>query len=186
MYEKKSSSSKLILIRQLFNMTMRETDPTTSHINTFSRVLSELSSQGINFHEEVKALALLPSLPVSWEVFCTTFANNCPKLNLDETNDQVLTEDIRRKSMGLIIDELAEAHHSTESTERSNRSREEAKRTSRNSNRPRNKGDRQWLKSMKSRSSDFCTHCRKVAHNVSDCWSIKRKENGRQFERNSG
>ena len=140
----------------------------------------------INFEEEVKALALLLSLPTSWEVFYTTFANSCPKLNLDETIIQVVKEDIRRKSMGLIIDELAEAHHSTESTERSNRSREEAKRTSRNSNRPRNKGDRQWLKSMKSRSSDFCTHCRKVAHNVSDCWSIKRKENGRRFERNTG
>ena len=60
-YEKKSSSSKLILIRQIFNMKVRETDSSTSHINTFSRVLSELSSQGINFEEEVKALTLLSS-----------------------------------------------------------------------------------------------------------------------------
>ena len=43
-YEKQSSSSKLILIRKLFDMNTRETDPVTSHINTFSRVLSELSS----------------------------------------------------------------------------------------------------------------------------------------------
>ena len=69
-------------------MKMRETGLTTSHINTFSRVLSELSSQGINFD------ALLLSLLVSWEVFCTTFVNNCPKLNLDETISQVLLEDI--------------------------------------------------------------------------------------------
>ena len=82
-YEKKSSSSKLILIKQLFNMKMKEIDPATSHINTFSRVLSELSSQGINFEEEVKALALLSSLPASWEVFCTTYANSRPILNLD-------------------------------------------------------------------------------------------------------
>ena len=47
-YEKQSSSSNLILIRKLFNMKMRETNPATSHINTFSWVLSELSSQGIN------------------------------------------------------------------------------------------------------------------------------------------
>ena len=32
-YEKQSSSSKLILIWKLFNMKMWETDPTTSHIN---------------------------------------------------------------------------------------------------------------------------------------------------------
>ena len=42
-------------------MKMRESDPETSHINTFSKVLSELSSQGINFEEEVKALAILSS-----------------------------------------------------------------------------------------------------------------------------
>ena len=83
-YEKNSSSSKLILIRQLLNMKMREADPTTSHINTFSRVLSELFSQEINFEEEVKALTLLSSLPASWDVFYTTFANIFPKLNLDE------------------------------------------------------------------------------------------------------
>ena len=65
-------------------MKMRETVSTTSHINTFSRVLTELSSQWINFDEKVKALALLSSLLVNWEVFCPTFANNCPKLNLDK------------------------------------------------------------------------------------------------------
>ena len=44
-YEKKSSLSKVILIEQLFNMKMKETEPMTSHVNTFSRVLTELSSQ---------------------------------------------------------------------------------------------------------------------------------------------
>ena len=81
---------------------------------------------GINFKEEVKALVLLSSLPTSWEVtFCTTFANSCPKLNLDETISQVLTEDIRRKLMGLTIDESVEAHYSIESIGRSNQSKEQ-------------------------------------------------------------
>ena len=86
-YEKKSSS-KLILIRHLFNMKMRETNPTTSHMNTFNRVLSELWSQGTNFEEEVKAFALLSSLSARWEVFCTTFTISSPRLNLDKTIDQ--------------------------------------------------------------------------------------------------
>ena len=102
-YEKQSSLSKLIFIRKLFNMKRKETDPVTSHINTFTRVLSKLSSQGINFEKEMKSLVLLSSLPASWEVFCTTFANSCLKLNLDETIRQVLTEDIRRK--------IDESHH---------------------------------------------------------------------------
>ena len=79
---------------------MKETDPATSHINTFSRVLFELSSQGIDFEEEVKALVLLSSLPASCP--CpTTFANSYnsyTKLNLDEIIGQVLREDIPRKS----------------------------------------------------------------------------------------
>ena len=103
---------------------MRETNRETSHINTSSKVLSKLSSQGINIEEEVKALTLLSSLPASWEVFCTTFSNNCLKLNLDEMIGQVLTEDIRRKSMGLTIDESAEAHKFIGSTVWENKMRE--------------------------------------------------------------
>ena len=64
---------------------------------------------------------LLSSLSASWEVFCKTFANNCPKLNLDETIGQVLTEDIRQKSMGSTIDDSAEAHNLTESIDPFNR-----------------------------------------------------------------
>ena len=58
-YEKKSSSSRLILIRQLFNMRMKESQLKTSRINTFSRLLAKLSSQGLNFKDEIKVLALL-------------------------------------------------------------------------------------------------------------------------------
>ena len=37
-----------------FNMKMKESNPETSHINTFSIV--ELSSKRLNFEEEIKAL----------------------------------------------------------------------------------------------------------------------------------
>ena len=65
LYEKRSSSSKLILIRQLFNMRMKETEEVTTHVNTFNRVLTELASQNLNINKEVKALVLLSSLPAS-------------------------------------------------------------------------------------------------------------------------
>ena len=161
---------------------MRETDLTTSHINTFCQVLLELSSQGINFEEEVKALALLSSLPTSWEVFCTTFANNCPKVNMERNTEQVLIEDIRWKSMGLTIDESTEAHHLTESIERSSQSRGQIERKSRNTRRPRKRGDWQRSKSRNSWSSAFYTHRRKTDHNVSHCWLIKAKENCQWFD----
>ena len=185
-YEKKFSSSKLILFRQVFNMRMREPDSTTSHINTFSQVLSELSSQGINFAEEVKALALLSSLPASWQVFCMTFAKCCQKLNLDETIGQVVTENIQWKSMGITIGDSVEAHNSTESINRFNHSRKQAERTGRNSSRPRHWEDRHRSKSRNSRSSVFYTHCRKTGHDVSKWWLIKSKENSRWLRRNTG
>ena len=111
-YEKKLNSSKLILIRQLFNMKMRKIEPTTSHINTFSRVLTELSPQGLNFEEEIKVLALLSSLPTSWEVFCTTVTNSSTKLTLDEAIGVVLSKELWIKLMGLTIDDSAVAHFS--------------------------------------------------------------------------
>ena len=93
---------------------MKETEPATSHLKTFSRVLTELSSEGLNFEEEIKALALLSSLPPSWEIFCTTFTNNSPKLRLDEPIRTILSKDIWPRSMGLTIDDNAEAHFSGE------------------------------------------------------------------------
>ena len=113
----------------------RETDLETTPINTFSRVLSELSSQGISFEEQVKSLALLWSLPTSSEVFYMTFVNKYPKRNLAETIDQVLTKDIWRKSMGITIDDSAQAHNLTESIDRFNYLRKQAKRMGRKSSR---------------------------------------------------
>ena len=34
--------------------------------------------------------------------------------------------------------------------------------------------------------SVFCTQCRKTGHNVFNCWSIKRQENGGRFDRSQG
>ena len=139
-----------------------------THINTFSRVLAERSSQRVNFEEEIKALALLSSLSASWEVFYTTVTNSSPKLTLDETIGIVLSEDIRRRSMGLTINNSTEAYYSIKPIYR----------TGRSPCRLRRRRDHPWSKTRNGRPNAFCTHCRKADHNVADCWSIKKKENG--------
>ena len=116
-YEKISNLSKLILIWQLLNMKMRETEPETFHINTFNWVLTELSAQDLNFDEEVKTLVLLLSFPTSWEDFYTIVINSSSKLTLDEGNGAVMSKELRGKSMGLIINEPAKTHHLTRSIE---------------------------------------------------------------------
>ena len=75
-------------------MKMRELESTTSHTNTFSQVLTELSLQGLNFEEEIKAFALLSSFHMRWEVFCTTITNNSMNLTLDEVIKVVLSEEL--------------------------------------------------------------------------------------------
>ena len=87
---------------------MRETEPTTSHINPFTWVLTGLSSQGLNFEEEVNLLALIASLPMIWEVFYKTVTNSSTKLKLVEP----IGGRLRRKSMGLTINDNVEAYFS--------------------------------------------------------------------------
>ena len=111
MYEKKSSSSKLILIRQLFNMKIRETGPTTSHINTFSQVLTELSSQGLNFKEEINCVEHFPTCQEAREK-CKWLTNNSLTLMQDEAIRAVVSKEFRRKSMSLTIDDSFEAQFS--------------------------------------------------------------------------
>ena len=84
--------------------------------------------------------------------------------------------------MGLIIDELVEAHNSIDSINSFNHSRKQAERTGRNLSRPRHREYRQLSRSRSGRSSAFCTHC----HDVSEFWSMRKKENSRRFERNTG
>ena len=82
-----------------------ETKLATIHVNMFNRILTELAPQNLNFEEEVKALALLSSLPTSWEVFCASVANNSPKVTLKETMGMALSKEIQRKFLGLFVDD---------------------------------------------------------------------------------
>ena len=133
--------------------------------------------KGLTSKKKLKPLlALLLSLPASWEVFCTTFTKNYLNLNLDVAIGQVMTEDIWWWSMGLTTDDSVEAHYSTEEIGRIGQSTSRSKR----------RDDWLWSKSRSSQSNAFYTHCRKASHNISDCCSIKRKENGWRFDRTQG
>lgn len=65
MYEKPSASNKVHLMRRLFNLRMTEGASTAQHLNELNTVTTQLSSVGIEFDDEVRALILLSSLPES-------------------------------------------------------------------------------------------------------------------------
>ena len=58
----------------------------------------------------MKALALLSSLPTSWEVFNMTMSRSSSKLILDDTIGMVLFEELGRKSMVLFVNDTIEAY----------------------------------------------------------------------------
>ena len=66
LYEKPSTSNKVFLMKCLFNMKMAEGGSVTDHLNDFNTITSQLSSVGVNFDEEIRALLILCSLLESW------------------------------------------------------------------------------------------------------------------------
>ena len=65
LYEKPFASNKVFLMKRLFNMKMVEGGSVTDHFNEFNIVTSQLSSVGVNFDEEIRALLILCSLTES-------------------------------------------------------------------------------------------------------------------------
>ena len=56
LYEKPSSSNKVFLMNHLFKMKMIEGGSILDHLNEFNTITSQLSSVGVNFDEEIRAL----------------------------------------------------------------------------------------------------------------------------------
>ena len=102
MYEKPSTSNKVHLMRQLFNVWMIEGASIVQHLNELNIVTTQLSSVGIDFKEKVRALILLSSLPESWNAIVTIMSSSSGsnKLKFNDVHDLVLSEEIRRRELG--------------------------------------------------------------------------------------
>ena len=81
LYEKPSASNKIFLMKLLFNMKMAEGGSIEDHLNEFNIVTSQLSSVGISFDEEIRALLILCSLPESWNDLVMDVSNSASSSN---------------------------------------------------------------------------------------------------------
>ncbi|WVZ24135.1 hypothetical protein V8G54_002679 [Vigna mungo] len=72
------------------------------HLNELNIVTTQLSSVGIEFDDEVRALILLSSLSESWNatVIVVSSSSGSNKLKFDDVRDLILSEEIRRKESG--------------------------------------------------------------------------------------
>ena len=75
MYEKLLANNKVYLMKKLFNLKKAKGTPVAQHLNEFNTITNQLSTMGIEFDNEVRALILLASLPNSWEAMRMEMSN---------------------------------------------------------------------------------------------------------------
>ena len=91
------------VVKHLFNMKMEEGRSIIDHLNKFNIVTSQLSSVGVNFDEEIRALLILCSLPKSWNglvMGVSNFVLGSSTLKYDDVIGVVLSEETNRKTLG--------------------------------------------------------------------------------------
>jgi hypothetical protein len=74
LYMKKFLMNRIFLKRQLYSLRMKEGMKIVDHLNTFNTLLVHLTSMGVKFESEDKAITLLCSLPKSWDHFVTSIS----------------------------------------------------------------------------------------------------------------
>ena len=97
LYEKPSASNKVFLMKCLFNMKMSEGGSITVHLNDFNMVTNQLSSVGVNFDDEVRALLVLCSFPESWDGLVMVVSNSVSgssTLKFDDVIGVILSEEM--------------------------------------------------------------------------------------------
>jgi hypothetical protein len=99
MYMMKSLTNRIFLKRQLYNLCMKEGTKIVDHLNTFNTLLVQLTSMGVKFEYEDKAITLLCSLPVSWDHFVTSISfSSIESIEFDDIVGALLSEETRNKS----------------------------------------------------------------------------------------
>ena len=103
LYEKPLASNKEFLMKRLFNMKMSDGGYVADHLNEFNTVTSQLSSAGVNFDDEIRALLFLCSFPESWNglvMAISNFVSGSSTLKFDDVVGAILSEEMQRKSSG--------------------------------------------------------------------------------------
>ena len=78
---------------------MKESNSLQAH-NKYENLSSQLSAQGVTIEDELKALILMSSLPLSWETYITIVCNaSGTVVSHSEFKRSIVTEDGRRRSL---------------------------------------------------------------------------------------
>jgi hypothetical protein len=99
LYMTKSLTNEIFLKRQLYSLRMKEGTKIADHLNTFNTLLVQLTSMGVKFEFEDKAITLLCSLPASWDHFVTSISfSSTESIEFDDIVGVLLYEETKKKS----------------------------------------------------------------------------------------
>jgi hypothetical protein len=76
LYITKSLMNMIFLKRQLYSLRVKEGTKIVDHLNTFNTLLVQLTSMGVKFESEDKAISLLCYFSESWDHFVTSISFN--------------------------------------------------------------------------------------------------------------
>lgn len=120
MYEKQSAPNKVFLLKRLFHINMVEGIIIVEHLNELNTVISQLTSIGINFEDEVRALLMLSSLLESWDGLVMVLRNSSSlgTLKFDDVVSVILSEEvyIKNNKRSIIKCECTECRRSNKSS----------------------------------------------------------------------
>ena len=93
--------SQIYWLKQLADLKMKDGVSMSSHLNEFNLVIDQLSGQGIQLNDSLKALFLLITLPDSWDTFCTNINTNATSDGLSSVTIErsLLIEEVNRKNV---------------------------------------------------------------------------------------
>ena len=171
LYMRKNLTNKFYMKKQLYSLHIKEGSDLLEHLNTFNMLNTQLSSFGVNYEDEDKALLLLASLPTSFDHVMTTLMYGKEPIVLEKVTSALLSHiKMKQDGDGSQVDELIVK------SELSNRGRSRSR--GRNSNRNRSQSKSRAKKDVK------CFYCHKKWHYNNQCKELKEhleeKKNGKK------
>ena len=88
---RKNPMNKLYMKKQLYSLHIKEGYDMLEHLKTFNIMNTQLSSFGVNYEDEDKALLLLASLPTSFDHLVTTLMYGKETIVLEEVTSAFLS-----------------------------------------------------------------------------------------------
>ncbi|MCO5610626.1 hypothetical protein L7F22_064865 [Adiantum nelumboides] len=171
----------MFLMKKLMRLSMKEgSSNVSSHLNEFNALYLQLTSKGLIFNDEMKAIFLLWSLPASWDTFNTAISNSTHggKLAFGDVTSVLLTEEIRRQSLD------SGGHGDVYMASGSSHDRQRGRDSSRGCSQSRGRSNDKGNGHSKSRGHNMCNvecyHCHKKGHVKKNCYAFQR-EQGKAF-----